>query len=201
MLCNTHWNAKPIVQGWLMLVLLVLPAHGMANTPLHAAATAPTTTPAHALLPGSRLWGEASLRYWGLRIYHARLWAMPGVQANQVIDHPLVLELEYQRDLKGAAIADRSLSEMMRGGPIPEPQAQQWLTQMQRIFPDIKTGDKLTGQHQPGQGASFIHNGRHVGRIDDPEFSRRFFGIWLAPTTSEPEMRTTLLGLNPAKNR
>jgi hypothetical protein len=70
---------------------------------------------------------------------------------------------------------------------------------MQRIFPDIKTGDRLTGRHHPGQGASFFHNGRSIGRIDDPEFASRFFGIWLSPTTSQPEMRITLLGLSPNK--
>jgi hypothetical protein len=29
--------------------------------------------------------------------------------------------------------------------------------------------------------------------IDDPEFSRYFFGIWLSPHTSEPKMRGELL--------
>ena len=29
----------------------------------------------------------------------------------------------------------------------------------------------------------------------DAEFARRFFGIWLAPETSEPRLRAALLGL------
>jgi hypothetical protein len=118
-----------------------------------------------------------------------------------VADNALVLELEYLRELKGRAIAERSLAEMQRAGPISEQQSQQWLAHMQRLFPDVKNGDRLTGQHLPGQGANFVYNGQPLGRVDDPEFARRFFGIWLAPTTSQPDMRTALLGLSPAQER
>lgn len=195
---NTPWSVKLVFS---VVMALLLPLHIRASTPLNATDIATSIAGSHPLLPGSRMVGEASLRYWGLQIYKARLWALPSAQVNHIADHPLVLELEYQRDLKGSAIADRSLSEMLRAGAIPEPQAQQWLAQMQRIFPDIKTGDKLTGHHHPEQGVSFTYNGRSIGRIADPEFSRRFFGIWLSPTTSQPEMRTALLGLVPAKDR
>ena len=155
---------------------------------------------AHPQLPGSRLQGEATLRYFGLRVYHARLWTMPDFKVSQNSEQPLVLELEYLRDLQGQAIAERSLQEMQRSGPIPDAQAQRWLSEMQRLLPDVKAGDRLSGQHLPGQGARFWHNGRPIGQIDDPAFARLFFGIWLAPTTSEPGMRVALLGMASASN-
>jgi hypothetical protein len=65
---------------------------------------------------------------------------------------------------------------------------------MRRIFPDVKDGDRLAGLHLPGEGARFWLNGRPAGAVTDPEFSRLFFGIWLAPTTSEPALRLALLG-------
>jgi hypothetical protein len=191
--------------GWTALLttlaMLAWADTGLANTTVSATDATQTSTTSHPLLPGSRLVGETNLRFWGLRIYKARLWTSPFTRVDQVTEHPLILELDYHLELKGSAIADKSLSEMLRVGAIPEPKAQQWLTQMQRIFPDIKTGDSLTGQHHPGQGASFFHNGRSIGRIDDPEFASRFFGIWLSPTTSQPEMRINLLGLSPNKDR
>jgi len=149
---------------------------------------------AHPQLAGSRLQGEATLRYFGLRVYHARLWTLPEFRGNPLAEQPLVLELEYLRDLKGSAIAERSLQEMRRAGPIPEAQAQRWLAEMQRIFPDVKAGDRISGQLLPGQAARFWHNGSPAGQIDDALFARLFFGIWLAPTTSEPDMRQALLG-------
>jgi hypothetical protein len=176
MWCSTRWRADRACL--LTLGLLLATAQAIA----------------HPQLPGSRLQGEATLRYFGLRVYHARLWTLPDFRVNQPADQPLVLELEYLRDLKGRAIAERSLQEMRRAGNTAEAQAQRWLAEMQRVFPDVKAGDRISGQHLPGQGARFWHNGRLAGEIDDAMFAKRFFGIWLAPTTSEPDMRLALLG-------
>ena len=37
--------------------------------------------------------------------------------------------------------------------------------------------------------------GRTVGEVADAEFARLFFGIWLSPRTSEPQLRQALLAL------
>lgn len=162
-------------------------------------------TEAHPLLPGSQLQGEATLRYWGLRIYHARLWSRPDARteprATTRLEAPLVLELQYQRDLSGQAIAERSLQEMRRAPDFPETQAERWLLQLKRLLPDVRSGDRLTGHLQPGQGVQFWHNERLLGQVQDAEFARRFFGIWLSPYTSEPAMRLALLGLSPPEHR
>ena len=163
-------------------------------------ARAAGTADPHPQLPGSRLRGEASLRFFGMRIYHARLWVGPDFRADKPTEHPAVLELEYLRDFKGAAIAERSIQEMRRAGPLSEAQAQRWLSQMERTFPDIRAGDRLTGHFHPSRGASFWHNGRPTGQVADAHFARAFLGIWLASTTSEPAMRQALLGLNDASN-
>jgi hypothetical protein len=175
MWCSTRWRAEAI--GVLAFGLL---------------ATAQAL--AHPELPGSQLQGEATLRFFGLRVYHARLWTLPDFRVNQPTEQPLVLELEDLRDLKGPWIAERSLQEMRRGNSITDTQAERWLSEMRRLFPDVTSGDRISGQHLPGRGARFWHNGRLAGQIDDALFARLFFGIWLAPTTSEPEMRLALLG-------
>jgi hypothetical protein len=147
------------------------------------------------------LQGEATFRYWGLKVYHAKLWTLPTFRAEDVSDQPLVLELEYLRDLKGQAIADTSIQEMRRAGRFTAVQAQRWLSDMQRLFPDIKTGDRLSGLHMPGQGVRFWHNTRALGAVNDPEFARLFFAIWLTPTTSEPQLRISLLGLSDTRTQ
>jgi Chalcone isomerase-like len=152
----------------------------------------------HPQLEGSRLQGEAGLRFFGLRIYQARLWTLPDFRPQRSEDQPLVLELEYQRDFKGREIAERSLQEMRRIEGFSEEQAARWLSQMQRLFPDVRPGDRISGRHLPGRGAEFWVNGRQAGRVEDPDFARLFFGIWLAPTTSEPALRLALLGLTGA---
>lgn len=154
-----------------------------------------TATPAEVStqLSGAQLAGTARMRFFGLDIYDATLWVTPGFRAERYAQTPLALELSYLRSLSGQAIAERSLKEMRRSADITPAQAQRWLADMQAAFPDVNAGDRLTGLHSPGVGARFWLNGQPRADIRDAEFSRLFFGIWLAPATSEPQLRSQLL--------
>ena len=146
------------------------------------------------LLPQAQLQGQTRLTVWGFKIYDAQLWAAPGFNADRYASHPLALELAYLRDFDAVDIAERSIKEMRRSATISDAQAQQWSRDMQRVFPDVKVGDRIMGVHRPGIGASFWVNGKAGGDIFDAEFSKLFFGIWLSSKTSEPAMRTALVG-------
>lgn len=146
------------------------------------------------VLPNAKLIGQTRLSVWGFKIYDARLWSPPGLNAGNFASQPLALELAYLRDFTAADIVERSLKEMRRSASVPATQAQQWTAEMLRVFPDVKAGDRVVFLHRPGVSASFWLNGRPVGEIADPEFARLFFGIWLSPQTSEPAMRLALLG-------
>lgn len=161
-----------------------------AGTAQAQAAPAPETL---AELPGAQTTGTARMRFWGLAIYDATLWVRPGFRATRYAQHPLALELTYQRSLSGNAIAERSLQEMRRASPLAPEQETRWLAAMQEAFPDVKAGDRITGLHTPGVGARFWFNGQPRATLLDAEFSRLFFGIWLADTTSEPALRSALL--------
>jgi hypothetical protein len=150
-----------------------------------------------AALPGARLLGSDLLRFLGLQIYEARLWVGTQPPAADWAAVPYALELRYARSLKGALIAERSLKEMGRQGEIAPADAERWLGRMKQIFPDVAEGDRITGLNLPGAGARFLFNGKPCGEVLEPAFARRFFGIWLAPQTSEPAMRDTLLGRKP----
>lgn len=145
-------------------------------------------------LPGARLQGRGTLRYFGLRVYDALLWAGGPLAAGGIATASLALELRYARRLRGPLIAERSLTEMWRQGEIDEARAQRWLEAMARLFPDVDNGDRITGVQRPGVAARFHVNGRFAGELRDAEFARRFFGIWLSPQTSEPQLRASLLG-------
>ena len=141
--------------------------------------------------------GPARMRFFGLDIYDARLWVVPGFKASDYAQSPLALELTYFRSLSGRAIAERSLKEMQRQGPLTAEQEKTWLAAMLQAFPDVKSGDRIVGAHTPGNGARFWHNGQARAAMRDADFSRSFFGIWLSEATSEPQMRARLLGLAP----
>ena len=147
------------------------------------------------MLPGARTQGEGRLRFMGLRVYDIRLWSGQPASASTWPELPLALVIEYARDLDGAAIAERSLKEMRRQGEIADASSARWLEAMKQIFPDVRAGDRVTGLQLPGTGARFYVNGRLQGELPDAEFARRFFGIWLSPRTSEPDLREALLGM------
>ena len=144
-------------------------------------------------VPGAQWVGTARMRYFTFNVYDASLWVAPGFSAGRYAQSTFGLQLSYLRSLDGKAIAQRSLAEMRRGASITPAQDERWLSAMQTAFPDVKAGDRITGLHQPGVGARFWFNGMARSAIPDTEFSRLFFGIWLAESTSEPSLRTALL--------
>ena len=145
------------------------------------------------LLPQHRLKGKGRLTIWGFQVYDARLWGLPGFKSDNLPGQPFALELAYLRDFSGKDTAERSIKEMRRAATISEEQAKVWITDMQRVIPDIKKGDRIMGINRPGIGAQFLVNAKASGEIRDAEFARLFFGIWLSPKTSEPKLRDVLL--------
>ena len=170
--------------------LIAMPNELHAKTP-----TADLPTELRSALPAARLVGTGVLRFFGLRVYEARLWAAPGFVPEDYARHPFALELVYDRKLEGAAIAERSIAEMRRVDGFTEEQSRQWLALMKQAFPDVAAQDRLLGLND-GQGeVRFFHNGRQTAQLRDAEYAHLFFGIWLSPQTSAPAMRSSLLGL------
>lgn len=147
--------------------------------------------------PQAQLRGRSTLRFFGMDIYEARLWTDPQFALARYDQHRFALELQYHRALSGSLIARRSLAEMRRQGDFSTEQADQWEARMQTLFPDVQPGDRITGFYAPGVGARFMHNGRLLGEAPDPLFARLFFGIWLSPETSEPQLRCALASCTP----
>lgn len=165
-----------------------------ALVPAYAAAARTPPPPELAAYAPLALQGEGRLRVLGFAVYDARLWVGEGFTPERWADAPLALEIRYTRAFDGADIASRSLDEMRRQGELPEAQAQRWRQTMAALFPDVKQGDRLVGVRRADGGTRFYANGRRLGEVDDTEFGRRFFGIWLAPQTSQPTLRARLFG-------
>lgn len=141
---------------------------------------------AAAPLPGLRRWGSGSYRRFGFHVYDATLWA-----GDDPLRPPLALRLDYKRSIAGSDIAAASVREMRKLNADPA-RLDDWGARMARLFPDVRDGDHLLGLWD-GQGATFLQDEREIGRVDDPQFARFFFGIWLDANTSAPALRTALL--------
>lgn len=167
---------------------------GLLALCLHAGGAAqPPATPELARLSGALPTAPARMSFWGFELYDARLWTQQGFEPGRFAAHSFALELNYLRRLDGQAIARRSLEEMRRVGRFTDSQAQEWLSRMRELFPDVRSGDRITGVHKAGEGAEFWFNGQRRGLVADPQFAELFFGIWLHPNTSAPDLRERLL--------
>lgn len=140
------------------------------------------------LEPGWRQWGSGELTWFGFSLYRATLW----VAGSDPASAPTALQLDYRRDIARQRLVQTSIDEMRRLGA-DEAQLQRWQTALERVFPDVSEGDTIVGVHFPGRGASFYYRGRPNGDVDDPEFARHFFAIWLDPQSRSPELRAALL--------
>ena len=143
-------------------------------------------------LPQAQQVGEGVFRRLGWSIYTARLWAPDGVYAP---GKPFALSLTYEFDIAQSRIVQASIDEMERlGAPVAD--RPQWREALEAVIRDVGKSQSLAGVYMPGQGALFYHDDVQTGRVDE-ELARYFFGIWLDPRTSDPALRTALLGGAP----
>lgn len=170
--------------AWLSLLLIAAPA---------AAVSVPAELPpavCTAIEP-CRMVGMGRLRWWGFHVYDAALWAREG-RWNP--DAPYVLDIVYARNITGAQLAATSIDEIRRMGVRDEALLLRWDALLRGVFPDVRSGTRLTGLYRPQRGLQFYSGARLLGAIDDPDLARRFFEIWLDPRTQKPDLRAALLG-------
>lgn len=141
--------------------------------------------------PSFQLAGQGRLRWFGLHIYDAKLWAENG---KFDVAGRFALDISYAREISSKRLVQSSLDEMRRLGWDDVKRLAAWRDAMTKVFPDVHKGDSITGVNVPGSGVVFYHREKSIGVIDDREFARAFFAIWLDPRTREPGLRNSLMG-------
>lgn len=144
-------------------------------------------------VPEARLVGQGELRFFGFRIYDARLWSTTAPLQAQT---PFALELTYHRAISRDDFVRTSLEEIARLSGIPEDSSRlrDWRVQMHKAFVDVQPGERITGVYLPGRGCRFYVNDRLQHEVADPAFAEAFFAIWLDPRSRDQALRRSLLG-------
>lgn len=138
--------------------------------------------------------GKGKLTFYFWDVYHAELYAE---DKGFYPEKPFALKLIYLRDINSEDIAKTTIEEIKKQGYTNKAKLADWYSEISRIFPDVKPDDNLTGIYIPDQEKTiFYNNGKNIGEINDAEFSKRFFDIWLSEKTSAPHLRKQLLGKN-----
>ncbi|WP_373975631.1 chalcone isomerase family protein [Chitinibacter sp. SCUT-21] len=144
-------------------------------------------------LPQAKVIGNGDLRWFGLRIYTAKLWSeQPRFDANA----PFALELTYHRSISREQFVSTSLDEIRRlfAQRYSAATLQRWESEMQRAFTDVNEGDQLIGVYLPNVGCRFYNSRRLLAEIRDPEFAKAFFAIWFDVRSKDSGLRAQLLG-------
>ena len=142
--------------------------------------------------PSLKELGEGRLRFIGIHVYDVSLW-IPGAAFS--VKEPYAIELRYAINIKSHSLSERSIKEMRGQGLKDEARFAVWEKEMNRVFPDLKPGDRLVGVHVPGKEARFYSQDKFLGSVADAEFAQAFFAIWLDEKTSQPGLRAKLLKL------
>ncbi|MBM5571065.1 MULTISPECIES: chalcone isomerase family protein [Deefgea] len=157
--------------------------------------------PAHATLwrehiPQAQAIGSGDLRWFGLRIYTAKLWSE---KKPFDLNAPFALELTYHRNISREQFVETSLDEIKRlfGTRYNAETLKRWEGEMQRAFTDVKEGDQLIGVFIPNEGSRFYSRNKLLADIRDPEFAKAFFAIWFDARSKDKDLRAQLLGNQP----
>lgn len=158
-----------------------------------AAATLPLW---RADLPQAQAVGDGDLTWFGLRIYHATLWAP---QRRFDPAQPFALQLRYYRSISRERLVRTSIDEIRRLSrpAIDDATLARWQTMLTSAFVDVDEGDELTGVYQPAQGMRLYNRQRLLADLNDPALARAFFDIWLNPSSRDQTLRRRLLGAPP----
>lgn len=147
-------------------------------------------------MPQAKLIGSGELRWFGLRIYSAKLWSET-LRFDPKAS--FALELTYQRNITRERFVDTSIDEIkrLRGDTLSPEILQRWRLHMEKAFTDVKSGDQLIGVFIPQVGTRFYSSDKLLAEIRDGDFSDAFFAIWFDPRSKDSDLRKNLMGIPP----
>ncbi|CAM2920169.1 Chalcone isomerase family protein [Vibrio neptunius] len=141
--------------------------------------------------------GSAQLTFLFFDVYQSQLFTPTGeyILGKDISPHPLALSIKYQRDISQKQLVDATREQWDKLG---YSDTGPWVTQLERIFPDVKDGQQLTYVSDGDTGRFFFSSqndqNRLIGSINDPLLNDAFLAIWLSPQTQYPKLRQDLIG-------
>ncbi len=131
--------------------------------------------------------GYGRMTYWGFTLYDAKLYASKELKGG------IALDIQYLRKFEAKALVKQTLDELKNLG-VSDTQRAEWADPLAKAFKTVQVGDSITAIKKPEGSTQFFYNGQFVSEISGESFSQAFFGIWLHPKTSAPQLRKVLLG-------
>jgi hypothetical protein len=136
--------------------------------------------------------GETTFSVFFWDIYKSRLSTTTGNYPIVNKNEKLMYEINYLADISKADLIRRTIEQWVHIG-VDEKTYRAFIPQLTKIWPDIVAGDTLSLLIHNDK-SEFYWNNRYIGDVNSPVFGKVFLDIWLSENTSQPELRTELLG-------
>ncbi len=164
-----------------------------------SAVQASTDFPARLTLENHQLErvGIGAVRYAGLiHVYDAALYAPSDQRSADILDAgiPKRLEIVYHRALDAERMAEAAQRTLERQHGMA--MMERWQPHIDRLhaaYRDVARGDRFALAMSPARGLWLEFNGQEVVHIEDVEFGRLYFGIWLGDPPLSASLRDALL--------
>lgn len=173
------------------LILSTIIALACAAAPI----TASTQTPPPEVttrFAAPKLKGAATTRAWGLKLFDAELWMADGGAFS--FGKPFALSLTYGTRFAAETIANSTISEIVRVEGGSEDSHVKLRDQLIACLPNVRSGLRITGVAENASQVSLYVNGRKACTMRYPDLRKRFFSIWLAPTSRDRKAAARLTG-------
>ncbi len=141
--------------------------------------------------PELRAIGKATLHWFGLHVYDIEFYAPESTYSSK---GPAALSIRYNISIKHHRLVETTRKEWQRMKRGTAVQRDAWAQQLEALWPDVKSGDRLTAFQQQTGPALFYLGDRLLGEMADPEFGPAFFAIWMDADCRYPKIRAELLG-------
>jgi len=128
-------------------------------------------------------------------VYDAALYLPADVPVKNVLrDVPKRLELRYHISIKGEKFGE-SAEPFLKKNVLAEELAKLTLRieQLNRLYRDVKEGDRYALDYAPGKGTTLSLNGSPLGTIEGADFAAAYYAIWLGAKPISDTMRDELM--------
>ena len=134
-------------------------------------------------------------------VYDAALYLPGDIPGKDVLkDVPKQLELSYHISIKGSKFGESAEPYLEKNVPPEElTRLRPRIEQLNRLYRDVKEGDRYALTYAPEKGTTLSLNGNPLGTIEGADFAAAYYTIWLGAKPISDKLRDELAGMAAGK--
>ncbi len=132
-----------------------------------------------------------------MKVFTAKFYASADIPPEAILleGEPKHLEVHFYTHIGARDFTNFTISTIKKNLSAKEVKAvSDRFAKMGEYFPDINSGDTLALTYVPGEGTSFIHNGKVKGIIPGGDFGKAVFSTWIGPKPFDVHLKVQILG-------